>query len=218
MAVDSGVSIPAADPNATPITAGDPFELFDAWFKDAVAAEPGDPTAMGLATAGADGFPDMRIVLLKGVDGDTVPAQRGFVFYTNMGSEKARQIEENPRVTLCFYWKSLKRQVRIMGAAQPVSDAEADAYFATRPRQAQLGAWASYQSRPLEARQVLENRVEQFAMKFPDAVPRPHFWSGFRIIPQRMEFWRDRHFRLHDRFLFTRNAPGAPWMRNFLYP
>lgn len=219
MAADPVTPDISSDPHATPITASDPFALFSEWFADAVAREIGDPTAMSLATTGKDGFPDLRIVLLKGVDGPENPAEaRGFSFYTNLSSEKARQIRENPRVSLCFHWKSLKRQVRIMGTAVTVSDAEADAYFATRPRQAQLGAWASYQSQPLEARAVLETRVEEFAAKFPGAVPRPEFWSGFRIVPNRIEFWRDRHFRLHDRFLFLRPSPDAAWVRSLLYP
>lgn len=207
------------DPHDTPINHADPFVLFDEWFADAAAREPADPTAMALASAGADGWPDLRIVLLKGVDGEDAPhSQRGFSFYTNLGSAKSRQMRHNPRVMLCFHWKSLKRQVRIMGEAHQVPDAEADAYFATRPRQAQIGAWASYQSEVMESRAVLERRVEEFAAKFPEAVPRPEFWSGFRIIPTRIEFWRDRYFRLHDRFLFSRATPDAPWTRSLLYP
>ena len=207
-----------ADPNAGPVDLSDPFVLFAAWFAEAAAKE-ADANAMGLATAGVDGWPDMRIVLMNGLDGETVPPERrGFLFYTNLGSAKAQQIQENPNVSLCFHWKSLKRQVRIMGAASPVSGAEADAYFATRPRNAQIGAWASYQSEPLESRAALERRVEEFTARFHNDVPRPEFWSGFRIVPIGIEFWRDRYFRLHDRFLFTRESPSAPWTCGLLYP
>lgn len=206
------------DPNAGPVDLSDPFVLFNDWFNEAAAKEAA-PNAMSLATAGSDGWPDLRIVLLNGFDTDETPAgQRGFVFFTNLGSAKAQQIKQNTAVSLCFHWKSLNRQVRIMGEAFGVSDAEADAYFATRPRQAQIGAWASYQSEPLEARAVLERRVEEFAARFPDIVPRPNFWSGFRVVPVGIEFWRDRHFRLHDRFLFTREALDAPWTCALLYP
>ncbi len=218
MAATQGISSDQGDPNAGPIDLRDPFLLFDSWFNEAAAKESA-PNAMSLATAGDDGWPDLRIVLMNGIDGaDAPPAQRGFIFYTNLGSAKAQQIRENPGVSLCFHWKSLNRQVRIMGEASPVTDAEADAYFATRPRNAQIGAWASYQSAPMEARAVLERRAEEFAAKFPDNVPRPEFWSGFRVVPIGIEFWRDRYFRLHDRFLFTREAPDAPWICGLLYP
>lgn len=218
MAANTGNPSEQGDPNAGPIDLSDPFVLFGTWFNEAAAKE-GAPNAMSLATAGDDGWPDLRIVLLNGIDGeDTPPEQRGFLFFTNMGSAKAQQIRENPGVSLCFHWKSLNRQVRIMGEASRVMEAEADAYFATRPRQAQIGAWASYQSEPLETRAVLERRVEEFAAKFPDTVPRPEFWSGFRVVPVGIEFWRDRYFRLHDRFLFTREAPDAPWTCGLLYP
>lgn len=208
----------AADPNAAPINLTDPFDLFDEWLREAAAKE-ADPTAMTLASVTATGRPDARMVLLNGVDGAAAPpAQRGFLFYTNLGSVKSRQITVNPLVSLCFHWKSVKRQVRIMGAAHSVSPAEADAYFATRPRQAQLGAWASHQSSPLPSRAVLEQQVELFAEKFPGRVPRPEFWSGFRVVPDSIEFWRDRFFRLHDRFLFTRDDPQSPWTCGLLYP
>lgn len=208
----------AGDPNAGPIDLSDPFALFEAWFAEAGAKEAA-PNAMSLATAGDDGWPDLRMVLLNGLDGaDTPPERRGFVFYTNMGSAKAQQIGENRRVALGFHWKSLNRAVRIMGEASLVSEAEADEYFATRPRQAQIGAWASYQSQPLESRELLEARVHEFAARFPDAVPRPEFWSGIRVVPIGIEFWRDRFFRLHDRFLFTREAPDGPWIYGLLYP
>jgi len=206
------------DPNAGPIDLSDPFALFGAWFAEAGAKEAA-ASAMSLATAGDDGWPDLRMVLLNGLDGAEAPSERrGFVFFTNMGSAKAAQIQENRRVSLCFHWKSLNRQVRIMGEASLVSDAEADEYFATRPRQAQIGAWASHQSQPLESRGLLEARVNEFAARFPDAVPRPEFWSGIRVVPIGIEFWRDRYFRLHDRFLFTREAPDGPWTCGLLYP
>ncbi len=218
MTMNTDTSSGHGDPNAGPIDLSDPFVLFGIWFTEATAKEAA-PNAMSLATAGDDGWPDVRIVLLNGIDGeDFPPQQRGFVFFTNMGSAKAQQIRQNSCVSLCFHWKSLGRQVRIMGEASLVTDAEADEYFATRPRQAQLGAWASYQSRPLEARTVLERRVEEFARQFPDTVPRPEFWSGFRVVPIGIEFWRDRYFRLHDRFLFTREAPGGAWTCGLLYP
>ena len=208
----------AVDPNSGPINLADPFELFDEWLTEAAAKE-ADPTAMTLASVTATGRPDARMVLLNGVDGAGAPAaRRGFLFYTNLGSVKSRQITGNPSVSLCFHWKSLKRQVRVMGAATPVSPAEADAYFATRPRQAQLGAWASHQSSPMPSRAVLEQQVEVFAAKFPGQVPRPEFWSGFRVVPDSIEFWRDRFFRLHDRFLFTRDDPQSPWSCGLLYP
>ncbi len=218
MTANTGASNRQDDPNAGPVDLSDPFVLFGAWFNEATAKEDA-PNAMSLATAGDDGWPDLRMVLLNGIDGEGAPPeQRGFLFFTNMGSAKAQQIRENPGVSLCFHWKSLGRQVRIMGEALPVTDAEADEYFATRPRQAQIGAWASYQSEPLETRAVLERRVEEFAARFPDIVPRPEFWSGFRVVPIGIEFWRDRFFRLHDRFLFTREAPDAPWTYGLLYP
>ena len=218
MTQSSGAFSSTDDPNAGPIDLSDPFTLFEDWFGQAGAREAA-PNAMSLATAGEDGWPDLRIVLLNGIDpAHAPPEKRGFIFYTNLGSAKAQQIRENPGVSLCFHWKSLNRQVRIMGEATCVSDAEADEYFATRPRNAQIGAWASYQSEALESRQVLERRVEEFAARFPAQVPRPEFWSGFRVVPIGIEFWRDRHFRLHDRFLFTREAPDAPWTLGLLYP
>lgn len=218
MTANTDTSNSQGDPNARPVDLGDPFALFNDWFNEAAAKETA-PNAMSLATAGLDGWPDLRIVLMNGIDGvDAPPEKRGFIFYTNMGSAKAQQISEDSAVSLCFHWKSLNRQVRIMGEASRVSNAEADEYFATRPRQAQIGAWASYQSEPLESRAVLERRVEEFAAKFPDIVPRPEFWSGFRVVPIGIEFWRDRYFRLHDRFLFTREAPDAPWTCGLLYP
>lgn len=189
----------------------DPVALFRQWLKEAEASEPSDPTAAALATADASGAPSARMVLLKDAD------ERGFVFYTNLESRKGGELQVNPRVALCFHWKSLRRQVRIEGVVSPVSDAEADAYFATRPRQAQIGTWASQQSRPLAGVFELERRVAQYAAKFGlGKVPRPPFWSGFRIAAQRIEFWRERPFRLHERLVFRRSADG--WVTERLYP
>jgi pyridoxamine 5'-phosphate oxidase len=189
----------------------DPYLLFDAWFKEAADKEPADPNAMALATVDGQGQPSIRMVLLKGVDG------QGFTFYTNRESRKGQQLLEVPRAALCFHWKSLKRQVRVEGAVEPVSDEEADAYFATRPRGSQIGAWASQQSRPLAQRFELEKRIAQYTAKFGlGAVPRPAYWSGFRVIPSRIEFWEDRPFRLHDRLVYHHR--GDRWETERLYP
>jgi len=191
--------------------ARDPYELFDAWFAEAKAAEPADPNAMALATSTPDGFPSVRIVLLKGLD------RRGFVFYTNLGSRKGEELAANPRAALGFHWKSLKRQVRIEGPVEPTTEAEADAYFAGRPRASRIGAWASDQSRPLDSRATFEARIRAFDEQYPgEAVPRPPFWSGFRLKPARIEFWQDREFRLHDRLVFTAADDG--WTTERLYP
>ncbi len=193
--------------------ASEPFALFGAWLDEAQRAEPNDPNAMALATAGADGWPDVRMVLLKGFD------EAGFVFYTNLDSVKGRELRERPQAALAFHWKSLRRQVRIRGTVAPVSEAEADAYFATRPRLAQLGAWASKQSSPLESRLAFEMAVAAVTARYPvGTIPRPPFWSGFRVAPLAMEFWHDRPFRLHDRIAFTRNQPHESWTRTRLYP
>ena len=189
----------------------EPLALFREWLAEATQREPNDPTAMALATVGADGRPSVRMVLLKGVD------DLGFVFYTNLESHKAADLAANPHASLLFHWKSLRRQVRIDGGVTGVSDAEADAYFASRPRGAQIGAWASRQSRPLEGRFALEKRVAEYTAKFGiGTIPRPAFWSGYRVRPERIEFWQDRPFRLHDRLVYTRN--GDNWRTDKLYP
>ncbi len=189
----------------------EPFALFAEWLGEATRSEPNDPNAMALATVDADGLPDVRMVLLKGFDTD------GFVFYSHTASAKGRELAANPKAALLFHWKSLRRQVRVRGPVTPVSDAEADAYFATRPKQSQLGAWASKQSQPLESRMAFEKAIALVAAKYAlGTVPRPPGWSGWRIIPQAIEFWHDRPFRLHDRILFTRD--GGDWRKTRLYP
>ena len=195
----------------TSINIEDPISLFQSWMREAEDAEPGDADAMTLATGTPDGVPSARMVLLKGAD------EAGFVFYTNMGSRKAEELFANPRAALCFHWKSLRRQVRVEGTVEEVDEAEADAYFATRSRLSQIGAWASKQSRPLEGRFELEKRVAEFTVKFHiGTVPRPEFWSGFRLRPVRIEFWQEQPFRLHDREVYNR-SPGG-WTREKLYP
>jgi pyridoxamine 5'-phosphate oxidase len=192
--------------------ATDPYELFDAWYAAAKASEPSDPNAFALATATPDGVPSVRILLLKGLD------RRGFVFYTNLESRKGEELKANPCAALCFHWKSQKRQVRVEGPVTPVSAEEADAYFAGRPRDSRIGAWASDQSRPLDSRATFEARIQQFDAKFPgETVPRPPYWSGYRVSPSRIEFWQDREFRLHDRLVFTPDGAGG-WSRERLYP
>ncbi len=191
----------------------DPFALFGEWLEDAKKKEPNDANAMALATADEHGAPDVRMVLLKDVSSD------GFVFYSNAESRKGTQVTENPRAALCFHWKSLRRQVRVSGKVELASDAEADAYFASRAKDSQIGAWASDQSQPMEERFELEKRIAQFAVKYGlGKTPRPPQWKGWRIVPTRIEFWRDRPFRLHDRLEFTREAGGKPWMTRRLYP
>ncbi len=204
----------ALDAEAGPVTQGeDPVALFLEWLGEASRSEPNDPNAMALATVDADGLPDVRMVLLKGVE------DGGFVFYTNLQSAKALELAANPRAALLFHWKSLRRQVRVRGAVSAVTDAAADAYFATRARGSQVGAWASPQSRPMQGSFALEAAVAQYGLKFGlGAVPRPAHWSGFRLTPVSMEFWRSRRFRLHDRLAFHRAAPDAPWNAARLYP
>jgi pyridoxamine 5'-phosphate oxidase len=193
--------------------AGEPFALFDAWFEEAKASEPNDPNGMALSTVDADGLPNVRMVLLNG------RSPEGFVFYTNTQSQKGEELAGQPRAAALFHWKSLRRQVRIRGPVSRVSDAEADAYFQSRPRDSRIGAWASQQSRPLESRFALEKAVASYALKFGvGEVPRPPHWTGFRIAPVYFEFWRDGAFRLHDRIAFRRPAPGEPWTKTRLYP
>jgi pyridoxamine 5'-phosphate oxidase len=201
------------------LTAGDfadadePFALFAAWFAEAKAAEPADPNSMALATVDASGLPNVRMVLLKGVD------VGGFVFYTNLESRKGEELLGHPKAALVFHWKSLTRQVRVRGPVERVSEADADAYFVTRPRLSQIGAWASRQSSPLESRLAFEKAIALTTAKYAiGTIPRPPHWSGFRVVPLVMEFWHDRPFRLHDRIEFRRAAPGAPWEKSRLYP
>jgi pyridoxamine 5'-phosphate oxidase len=198
--------------------AAEPFRLFEAWFAEAQAHEPNDPNGMALATVDPDGMPNVRMVLLKGVDA-AEHAARGFVFYTNFESAKGRELLAARKAALCFHWKSLRRQVRVRGLVSVVSDAEADAYFATRARGSRLGAWASQQSRPLESRFALEKAVAVVTARYPIGdIPRPPFWSGFRITPLEIEFWHDRPFRLHERNVFRRSTPAEPWRKERLYP
>jgi pyridoxamine 5'-phosphate oxidase len=194
-------------------TLDEPFALFCQWYAEAKSSEPNDPDAMALATADATGNPDIRMVLLKHFD------QEGFVFYTNFESAKGTQLADNPHAAICFHWKSLRRQVRIRGPVTQVSDAEADAYFATRPKDSQIGAWASRQSRELEGRFALEKEIARYAAKFAfSSVPRPDYWSGYRVRPLSIEFWRDRPFRLHDRTCYRREDFSQPWAIIHLYP
>jgi pyridoxamine 5'-phosphate oxidase len=189
----------------------DPIAEFKGWLAEAEASEPVNPNAASLATATTDGKPSVRMVLVKSVDDD------GFVFYTNTESQKGRELAANAEAALCFYWKSLARQVRAEGSVEPVSDAEADAYFATRDRMVKIGAWASKQSEPLEGRFALEKRAAKYAAKFNvGEVPRPDFWSGYRIIPRTIEFWTERKSRLHDRRVYHRTEDG--WIMESLYP
>jgi pyridoxamine 5'-phosphate oxidase len=195
----------------------EPFALFTAWFEEAKAHEPNDPNAFALATVDAAGLPNVRIVLLKGLD----PADhdgRGFVFYTNFESAKGEELLASRKAALNFHWKSLRRQVRVRGGVSTVSDAEADAYFATRPRGSQLGAWASQQSRSLASREALEKAVEAMTARHQGGIPRPPYWSGFRVTPLEVEFWHDRPFRLHERVAFRRDTVSAAWNKLRLYP
>ena len=190
-----------------------PFELFDAWMEEAKKHEPNEANAMAIATADADGHPNIRMVLLK----EATP--NGFVFYTNTESAKGRELIANPHIALCFHWKSTTKQVRVRGPVARVSDAEADAYFATRPKDSQIGAWASAQSRPMEGRWAFEKEIAKYAAKYALArVPRPAYWSGFRVTPLEIEFWRNRPFRLHDRLVYRRDSANAPWRTVRLFP
>jgi pyridoxamine 5'-phosphate oxidase len=189
----------------------DPHQLFRLWLDEAGALEPNDPGAMALATTDADGQPSVRMVLLKGHD------ERGFVFYTNLDSRKGGELAANPRAALLFHWKSLRRQVRIEGVVEPVTPEEADAYFASRARDSQLGAWASDQSRPLDSRETFEARYREIRDRYEgSAVPRPPRWAGYRARPNRIEFWTSREHRLHERRLFVRDGNG--WSEGLLYP
>src|ERR1700761_8995441 len=203
----------------TPLTSGDftaaeePFALFAEWLAGAVKAEPNDPNAMSFATVDDSGLPDVRMVLMKGNDAT------GFVFYSHTAGQKGRELAANPKAALLFHWKSLRRQVRIRGEVSPVTEAEADAYFATRPKQAQIGAGASKQSQPLESRFAFEQAIAKVAIKHAvGEVPRPPGWSGWRLAPLHFEFWHDRPFRLHDRIEFSREAPAGAWIKTRLYP
>lgn len=203
----------------TELTKGDftlssePFDLFDKWLQDAHESELNDPTALSLATVDDDGMPNVRMVLLKGLD------ERGFTFYTNFESQKGTELQAIAKAAMCFHWKSLRRQVRIRGNVEIVSDSEADTYYAQRPRGSRIGAWASQQSRPLESRFALEKAVAEYTAKYAMGdIPRPSYWSGFRVVPTSIEFWHSRKFRLHDRVQFTRNAPEDNWLKTRLYP
>lgn len=200
------------------LDAEDPFALFAEWLAAAEKTEPNDPNAMALATVDSDGLPNVRMVLLKGLDGAETN-DRGFVFYTNYESAKGREILESKKAALCFHWKSLERSVRVRGVVTSVSDQEADAYFKSRPRLSRIGAWASAQSRPLEGRFALEAAVAKYTAKYAvGMIPRPPYWSGFRVTPVRIEFWMSRPFRLHDRAAFERRDAASTWTKLRLFP
>ncbi|MEN3147028.1 pyridoxamine 5'-phosphate oxidase [Neorhizobium sp. IRAMC:178] len=191
----------------------EPFALFGSWLKDAESSEPNDPNAVAVATVDENGMPNVRMVLLKGYD------ENGFVFYTNFESQKGREILGQKKAAMCFHWKSLRRQVRLRGEVEVVSDTEADAYYASRARGSRIGAWASKQSRPLETRFALEKSVAEYTARYAIGdIPRPPYWSGFRIKPVSIEFWHDRQFRLHDRIEFRRPVADGPWEKVRMYP
>jgi pyridoxamine 5'-phosphate oxidase len=195
------------------IEAEDPLRLFAAWFEQAARSEPRDPTAMSLATVDAEGLPNVRMVLMKGF------GEAGFVFYTNVDSQKGNELDRERKAALLFHWKSVNRQVRLRGPVERIEDAEADAYFATRPRLTQIGAWASKQSAPLESPHAFEKAIAYYTAKFGlGTVPRPPNWTGYRLRPLLIEFWQERPFRLHDRLEFSREALDAPWRKARLYP
>jgi pyridoxamine 5'-phosphate oxidase len=204
-------NLPSPDAARLIPPASDPIALFESWLAEAGRTEPNDPNAMTVATATPEGRPSARIVLLKDVD------RRGFVFYTNKQGRKGGELAANPHAAILFHWKTLGRQVRAEGPVEDVTDAEADAYYATRARVSRLGAWASDQSRPLASRADLERRLAELDARYPgDAIPRPPHWSGYRVLPERMEFWQDMPFRLHDRRTYVRN--GDDWIQGALYP
>lgn len=188
----------------------DPLELFGRWMKEAEASEPNDPNAVALATATPNGMPSVRMVLMKGVD------DRGFSFFTNAESQKGEELRENPRAAMCFHWKSLRRQIRIEGSVTELPSLEADRYFHSRPRLSQLAATASQQSRVLTSRELLASRVNELDAEFPGEIPRPAYWKGFVLLPERIEFWKSREGRLHDRLLYTRDGSG--WRKERLFP
>jgi pyridoxamine 5'-phosphate oxidase len=198
--------MPAGEPLAT-----SPFAQFDTWMAEAEKSEPNDPNAMIVATTTLDGHPSLRTILLKGVD------ERGFVFYTNKESRKGAELSANPNISLLFFWKSLHRQIRIEGTVEPVTDGEADAYYASRPRISRLGAWASEQSRPLASREALVERLAEMERRFADDIPRPSYWSGYRVLPKSFEFWQDMPYRLHDRTVYRRDENDA-WGKTKLFP